>query len=90
MLVAAKANQEPDEKDRLTEQPSYLTRDAGSPGASRWRVTLCARQSVAGYFDPDQTPKGARKLITNLCAPPIRNNCATNHEFSELLGGLLC
>ena len=36
----------------------YLTRGPGDPGASRYRITYCARQAVEGLFDSSQTPTG--------------------------------
>ena len=37
---------------------SYLASGPGDLGASRFRITYCARQSVENYFDSTAQPRG--------------------------------
>ena len=36
----------------------YLTRGPGDTHATRWRISLTARQAITGYFDPACVPAG--------------------------------
>ena len=38
---------------------SYLAKGPGDVDASRWRVTLLARQAVLNYWNPAKVPEGA-------------------------------
>ena len=44
------------------EGQSYLAKGPGDANASRWRVTLLARQAVEHWFDPGKQPVGSSRL----------------------------
>ena len=51
----------PEEETDEAMGSSYLMKGPGSTDASRWRVSLLARQAVTGFFDPRQpAPTGDR------------------------------
>ena len=46
---------------------SYLAKGPGDVDASRWRVTLIARQAVLNYWNPAKVPEGAHWVQKNSC-----------------------
>ena len=57
---AHKAGNEFDPQTAATAAGSsaYLVAGPGDPGASRFRITYCARQTIENYFDSTAKPTG--------------------------------